>query len=192
MNDQAPVSTIHLMDNQSQLAEIFTWQTSFDPKHTQWRGELRFRTESPDAPFGFTIHFTAATQDQVLHQLTKNYKQLVQFMEDHYGDRLARLSSHIEAVGNAVITKPFEPASFYKRITTRFLRESWVGELEMGNPPTVVRYSSDSQDDILKQANQCYLDVMAYMNNRFTQRLERLSRYLDDTSLKTFIAWRSN
>ena len=192
MTDHAPVSTIHLMENQSQLADVFTWQTSSDPKHSQWRGELRFRTESPDAPVGFTIHFSAATQDQVLHQLTKNYKQLVQFMEDHYGDRLARLSCHIESVGNPGALKPFEPAHFYKRITTRFLRESWVGELEMGNPPTVVRYSSDSQDDILKQANQCYLDVMAYMNNRFTQRLERLSRYLAEASLPDFVGWKPN
>ena len=115
-----------MMHNKSEIADIMTWRTPSDDSNKQWRGELRFRTEEPDSPIGFSVYRTADTQDKVVAELMELYKGLVLIMEAQHTIALGYISRHVEDVAEE---KRFIPSPFPKYVRTYLKQDlrKWVG-----------------------------------------------------------------
>ena len=171
-----PVSVVHMMDNKSQIADISTWFTGSSEPGKQWRGGLRFRTEDPNSPIGFSIERDAESQDKVITELMNLYKSLVQFMEQCYANAVARISVYVEDI---TTEKSFAVDAVSAHIHKRPFGVIGMADLEFYNPAKLsMRFMAGSQDEAAQMAKTVQNEMTNYMNNRLSMRLRRLAEFL--------------
>lgn len=174
---QPPVSVVRLGVGEAHPAEIETWLLD-----GEWSGRLTFMIPEQPVP-AFALHFAGRGQDSVISQLNSVYETVVRFMETYY---VLRLGSILRWLGTRQDITRREPNPISKQVNVRPDGDTWLGEMQLQSlmmPDDKLKLQLGrfkSRDEANAYGKQLHEQIVAYMDDRYKDRVARLFRYLSE------------
>jgi len=178
-NSRQPVSTVRLGVGEAHPADLETWL-----EDSEWKGRLTLKTPDKSSSARVVLLFSHSTQDNVITHLSSVYTQLVSFMDACFAARLGFL---LRWLGTRQDKERYDVQLPLKQIVPRADGDKWEGEMQFHyagvQSSKLYLGRFNSREAVTDYATQVYEQLIAYMEDRYKDRLMRLLGFLADGNI---------